>query len=102
MDLAADGTIKPLPMWMLAWVPKTQSPVLGVPIADDRALFRGRMMAEVTGKSINNLEAAATAYARRMEAAYINKRGGRVPVNAALGIYIWAYDRFIANPEIAD
>lgn len=31
-------------MWMLAWVPKTQSPVLGVPIADDRALFRGRMM----------------------------------------------------------
>lgn len=46
MDLGADGTIKPLPMWMLAWVPKTQSPVLGVPIADDRALFRGRMMAE--------------------------------------------------------
>ena len=48
----------------------------------------------------NNLEAAAEAYARKMERAYVVKRGGRVPTNVAFNIYLWAFNRFLANPEI--
>ena len=48
---------------------------------------------------MTNLEAAAEVYARRMEAAYIAKRGGRVPVKVAFDVYCWAFNRFVANPE---
>lgn len=46
--------------------------------------------------NLSNIEAAADAYAKRKEAAYIQKRGGHVPANVALGIYIWAFNRFVA------
>lgn len=48
-----------------------------------------------------NLEAAAAEFARRAEAAYVAKRGGTVPAQAALNVYLWAFNRFIANPEAA-
>lgn len=51
---------------------------------------------------MTNLETAAADYARRKEAAYIAKRGGRVPASAALGVYLWAFNRFTANPERND
>jgi hypothetical protein len=50
---------------------------------------------------MTNLEAAAEAYAQKMQAAYVAKRGGSVPANVALGVYIWAFNRFMQNPEAA-
>lgn len=51
---------------------------------------------------MSKLEAAAERYARRKEAAYIAKRGGSVPAGAALNVYMWAFNKFMANPEDAD
>lgn len=51
---------------------------------------------------MTNLETAAHEYAKQREASYIAKRGGAVPVRAAHGIYVWAFNRFIANPAVAD
>ena len=51
--------------------------------------------------NMSNLEHAAADYARRKEAAYVAKRGGSVPPNAALNVYLWAFERFLANPEVA-
>lgn len=48
---------------------------------------------------MTNMEAAATAYAREREAAYIRKRGGAVSARAAFNVFCWAYDRFMKNPE---
>lgn len=48
---------------------------------------------------MTNLEAAAEAYAQRMQRAYVEKRGGRAPVDAAFNVYVWAYKRFVANPD---
>lgn len=48
-----------------------------------------------------NLEAAADAYAQQAVAKYVAKRGGSVPLNAAFNVYMWAFNRFVANPEIA-
>lgn len=50
--------------------------------------------------AMSNLEHAADGYARRKEAAYVAKRGGAVPPRAALNVYLWAFDRFMANPEV--
>lgn len=50
---------------------------------------------------MSNLEAAADAYAKQKQAAYIAKRGGSVPAKAALDIYLWAFNKFVANPEVA-
>ena len=50
---------------------------------------------------MSNLEHAAADYARRKEAAYVAKRGGAAPPNAALNVYLWAFERFMANPEVA-
>lgn len=48
---------------------------------------------------MSNLEIAADHYAKQKQASYIAKRGGSVPAKAALDIYLWAFNRFIANPE---
>lgn len=48
---------------------------------------------------MTNLEASALDYARRQERAYIAKRGGSVPIAAALNVFMWAYNRFLSNPE---
>ena len=50
---------------------------------------------------MSNLEAAADAYAKQKQAAYIAKRGGSVPAKAALDIYLWAFNKFVSNPEVA-
>jgi hypothetical protein len=50
---------------------------------------------------MTNLEAAADAYAKDKQAAYVAKRGGSVPVKAALDVYLWAFNRFVANPDAA-
>lgn len=52
--------------------------------------------------AVTNLEAAAEAYAQRRQAEYVTKRGGSVPVRAAFDVYVWAYNRFIANPDLTN
>lgn len=47
----------------------------------------------------SNLETAAAQYAEHMQAKYIAKRGGSVPASAALDVYMWAFNRFMANPD---
>ncbi|WP_164898552.1 hypothetical protein [Mesorhizobium sp. M7A.F.Ca.MR.362.00.0.0] len=48
---------------------------------------------------MTNLEAAAEAFAQNEQRKYVEKRGGAVPWLAAFNVYVWAYNRFIANPE---
>ena len=50
---------------------------------------------------MSNIEAAAEAYAQKMQAAYVAKRGGRVPVKAAFDVYLWAFNSFMRNPIAA-
>ena len=47
----------------------------------------------------NNLEAAADHYAREQSRKYVEKRGGAAPVQAAFDVYMWAFNRFMANPD---
>ncbi len=51
---------------------------------------------------MTNLETAAELYAQRKQAAYVAKRGGRVPALAAFEVYVWAFNRFISNPDLRD
>jgi len=48
---------------------------------------------------MNNLEAAAEAYAQKKQAEYVAKRGGAVPPKAAFDVYVWAFNSFINNPD---
>lgn len=50
----------------------------------------------------SNLEAAAEAYAQRKQRQYVMKRAGSVPAKAALDVYLWAFSRFMANPDTAE
>lgn len=51
---------------------------------------------------MSNLEAAAEIYAQRKQASYVAKRGGRVPAKAAFDVYVWAFNRFVSNPDLCD
>jgi hypothetical protein len=48
---------------------------------------------------MSNIEAAAEVYAQRKQREYVMKRGGSVPARAAFDVYMWAFQRFMRNPD---